>query len=131
MLTGGDIRFYDGTNESLLRVQDAQLLHRSSRERLRHLIHQEGPGPRVVVTNHAPLPDCIAPADSGKWIAGNCASDCSELTDCGRVELWIHGHVHHSIDMRRPAGTRIICNPAGALFSNSAFDENLVVVVES
>lgn len=49
------------------------------------------------------------------------------LTDSGRVTLWVHGHLHHSIDMLRPSGTRILCNPAGPRFSNAAFDESLVV----
>lgn len=131
MPTGENIRFRDGKEERPFRVQDAQELHRSSLERLRHLIGQETSLPRVVVTHHAPHPACVAPAHTGKWIAGNCASDLSELTDSGRVDLWLHGHVHHSIDMRRPGGTRILCNPAGALFSNSAFDESLVIEVVS
>jgi Icc-related predicted phosphoesterase len=131
MPTGEDIRFRDEMGERALRVQDAQQLHRDSRERLRHLIDQETSLPRVVVTHHAPHPACVAPASLGKWIVGNCASDLSELTDSGRAAVWLHGHVHHSIDMHRPGGTRILCNPAGTLFSNSAFDESQVVEVSN
>ncbi|WP_089173404.1 metallophosphoesterase [Bosea sp. AS-1] len=129
MPTGEDILFRDGMKERLFRVQDAQQLYRASRQRLRRLIEQETSLPRVVVTHHAPHPACVAPANLGKWIAGNCASDLSEPTDSGRAAVWLHGHVHHSIDMLRPGGTRILCNPAGALFSNSAFDESLVIEV--
>lgn len=129
MPTVEDIRVRDGTKERLFCLRDAQQLHRSSRERLRELFDQESALPRVVVTHHAPHPACLAPTDIGKWMAGNCASDLSELTDTARAKLWVHGHVHHSIDMRRPGGTRILCNPAGTLFSNSEFDERLVVEV--
>lgn len=131
MSTGEDIRVRDGMKELPIRVQDAQQLHRSSLDRLQHLIGEESSLSRVVVTHHAPHPACVAPADTGKWIAGNCASDLSELTDPGRAELWVHGHIHRSIDMRRPGGTRILCNPAGALFSNAAFDESLVIEVSN
>lgn len=84
-----------------------------------------------MVTHHAPLPECVAMADRGTWIAGNSASDLSNLTDVGGPELWVHGHIHRSIDMLRPGGTRILCNAAGTLFSNARFDEHLVVEIKS
>jgi hypothetical protein len=80
-------------------------------------------------THHAPHPDCIAPAQRDTWNAGNSASDLSALTDSGRAALWVHGHVHHSLDLPRPGGTRLLCNPAGAGFANLAFDENRVIAL--
>jgi Icc-related predicted phosphoesterase len=85
--------------------------------------------PLVVVTHHAPLPDCLTPAMRGAWKAGNSASDLSHLTDSGKAALWVHGHIHASKDITRPGGTRILCNPAGPRFFNPAFDEGLVVAV--
>lgn len=128
--TGEDIRVCGENLELPFTVGAARQLHFAARKRLAHLINKESPLPRVVLTHHAPLPDCVAPADNGQWIAGNSASDLSNLTDTGRVELWVHGHIHRSIDMRRPAGTRILCNAAGTLFSNPRFDEHLVVEIK-
>lgn len=128
--TGEDIRVRHGNEERPFTARDAQQLHVAARNRLAHLIDQESALPRVVVTHHAPLPDCVAKADRGKWIAGNSASDLSQLADTGRVELWVHGHIHRTINMRRPAGTRILCNPAGTLFSNPSFDEHLIVEIK-
>jgi Icc-related predicted phosphoesterase len=128
--TGEDIRVHDAAEERLFRVADAQKLHTAAREHLKDLLLEQSPLPRVVVTHHAPHPACIAPADLGTWIAGNSASDLSDLTDAGLVELWVHGHVHRTIDLRRPRGTRILCNPAGALFSNPSFVEHLVVEIK-
>lgn len=127
--TGEDIKVPCRGAERPLTVGDARQLHHVSRNRLDELISQNTDLPRVVVTHHAPLPACIASSDHGKWIAGNCASDLSTLTDTGQVQLWIHGHVHHSIDLRLPSGTRISCNPAGTMFSNTRFDERLVLEI--
>lgn len=32
--------------------------------------------------------------------------------------LWLHEHVHHSLNLTHPGDTRILRNPAGARFSN-------------
>lgn len=127
--TGEEIIVRDSNGERPFAVRDARNLHAVARERLRALLAQESALPLVVVTHHGPLVDCIAEADRGKWVAGNCASDLSALTDVGGIDLWVHGHIHRSIDLRRPSGTRVLCNPAGALFSNPSFDERLVVEI--
>ena len=85
--------------------------------------------PVVVVTHHGPHPLCLPPAHRSGWVAGNSASDLSHLTDGGRIALWVHGHVHHTVALLRPGGTRIVCNPAGPGFGNAWFREDLVVTV--
>lgn len=112
----------------LLTIGDATALHRRAVAALSAgIAADDGALPLVVVTHHAPHPDCIAPNQRGSWNAGNSASDLTALTDTGRVRLWLHGHVHHSLDLTRPGGTRILCNPAGPGFANPAFDEACVV----
>ncbi|WP_152048600.1 hypothetical protein [Aureimonas psammosilenae] len=86
-----------------------------------------GPEPLVVVTHHAPHPNCVRTEDDGTFFAGNGASDLSALLDTGRINLWVHGHVHHCVHMPVPSGTVIRCNPAGTRFSNLDFDDNLVI----
>ncbi|BCB22559.1 metallophosphoesterase [Bosea sp. ANAM02] len=134
---GGDLNLDAPTGEAIsvsaggaqrpLRISEVQVLHRRARERLSTLLEVDGNDPIVVVTHHAPHPACLRPAELGTWVGGNCASDLSELTDAGRAALWIFGHIHRNTDERRPGGTRLLSNPAGARFSNQAFDEHLVV----
>ena len=85
--------------------------------------------PVVVVTHHAPHLLCVPAAYRQHWAAGNSASDLSHLTDSGRAALWVHGHLHESVDLVRPRGTRIVCNPAGPRFGNAGFRDDLVVEV--
>lgn len=114
-----------------LTAADAAAMHRTARAKLTELIdaHDDPDVPLVVVTHHAPHPDCIDPDLLGQWPAGNGASDLGELTDAGRVALWAHGHIHDSDDRIRLGGTRIVRNPAGSRFSNAAFDDGLVIAV--
>ena len=88
-----------------------------------------GTPPLVVVTHYAPHPLCLPQAHRTGWVAGNSASDLSHLTDGGRIALWVHGHVHHTVALARPSGTRIVCNPAGPGFANPWFRKDLVVTV--
>lgn len=104
---------------------DEARLHRRT---IARVAVQDGP-PLVVVTHHAPHPLCLPEAHRTGWAAGNAASDLSALTDSGRIALWVHGHVHHRVDLVRPGGTRIVCNPAGAGFANPGFRDDLVVEV--
>lgn len=111
-------------------VGDAAALHRRARAALAaRIAESDDTLPVVVVTHHAPHPNCILPAQRATWSAGNSASDLSVLTDAGRAALWVHGHVHHSLDLTRPGGTRILCNPAGCGFANPAFDHARVVEI--
>lgn len=102
--------------------------HQVELARLTELVDQHtGPEPLVVVTHHAPHPDCVRTDDYGTFFAGNGASDLSALLDTGRIDLWVHGHVHHSVDMPVPSGTVIRCNPAGTRFGNLDFNDTLVM----
>ena len=121
-----DVRHSGGTH--LITIGDARRLHEHARARLKALL-SGAPKPLVVVTHHAPLRECLPEAIRGTWAAGNSASDLSDLVDRCGASAWIHGHIHHSVDTVRPNGTRIICNPAGPLFSNESFDESLVVTI--
>nr|WP_250807426.1 metallophosphoesterase [Neorhizobium tomejilense] len=123
-----EISHEDGTR--LITVGDAVELHQASRSKLEHLVEQADRNlPLVVVSHHAPHPDCLTEAMRNTWSAGNSASDLSPILDGDRIALWVHGHLHHSVNIVRGRATRILCNPAGPRFSNVAFDESLVVDV--
>ena len=85
--------------------------------------------PVVAVTHHAPHPLCMPEKYRRSWTAGISASDLSHLADRGDIALWVHGHIHDSIDFTRPGGTRILCNPAGRGFENPSFQDDLAVEV--
>lgn len=67
-------------------------------------------GPRVVISHHAPLADCIPPGYRGDVLSPAFASHLPQLM--GRMDLWIHGHVHEPVDLE-VAGTRVLANPGG------------------
>ena len=128
--TGEHILVQEGREERPITGRDEARMH----ERTRAVIQMAAAQPTdrrplVVVTHHAPHPLCLPPAHRTGWVAGNAASDLSDLTDTGQVALWVHGHVHHTVDLMRPGGTRILCNPAGPRFSNPRFCDDLVVAL--
>lgn len=124
--TGEAIETETGTAKLTIGATIAQ--HQVELARLAELINAHtGPEPLVVVTHHAPHPDCVRTEDHGTFFAGNGASDLSALLDTGRIDLWVHGHVHHSVHMALPSGTVIRCNPAGTRFGNPTFDDTLVM----
>lgn len=127
--TGEQIDIDHGSGTHLMTVGDMAKLHAKARLSLERLLPKSGEKPVVVVTHHAPHPVCLPASKRNRWSAGRYASDLAHLTDNGRIDLWIHGHVHETVDLVRPGGTRIICNPAGPRFSNPSFQPNLIVEV--
>ena len=112
-----------------LDVDDARALHAASRAWLAGRLAVPAAGPTVVVTHHAAHPRSLPPGVAGTAAAGEAASDLSDLAEAGLAALWVHGHLHHSVDVRLPGGTRLLCNPGGARLSNPGFDPTLVVEV--
>lgn len=112
-------------------VDDLLAVHHQQRNWLRRALAQPFDGKTVVITHHAPHPRSIGALRSRStdlaWTAY--ASDLRELLG-PPVELWIHGHVHDTLDYIA-LGTRVICNPRGYLpFEPTLnFDPTLVVEV--
>jgi predicted ATPase/Icc-related predicted phosphoesterase len=127
--TGEPIQVAADGAARLITVGDAAILHRRTRGIIEAAMARPRDGPLVVVTHHAPHPACLAPAHRTGWAAGHAASDLTALTDSGQAALWVHGHVHGTIDMTRSGGTRIVCNPAGPGFTNLAFRDDWVIEV--
>ncbi len=67
-------------------------------------------GPSVVISHHAPLAQCIPPRYRGDPLSPAFASHLERLM--GRMELWLHGHVHEPVDLIC-RGTRVVANPGG------------------
>ena len=128
--TGERIVIGQGRGAHPITGKDQADLHRATCSMIEAAVAAEDPRPLVVVTHHAPHPLCLPAAHRTGWIAGNSASDLSELLDTGRVALWVHGHIHDTIDLTHASGTRIVCNAAGPRFHNPAFREDWVIEIE-
>ncbi|WP_065814620.1 hypothetical protein [Pseudorhizobium banfieldiae] len=129
--TGELIAMADGQASRPFTLADSAAAHATAKAQMASIIEDDqDPLPLVVVTHHAPHPGCLPLDVHGTWAAGNCASDLSELTDSGKVALWVHGHIHASIDMTRPNGTRPVQSSRADVLK-SPLEESLVVEVET
>ncbi|MCJ2087006.1 metallophosphoesterase [Methylobacterium sp. E-005] len=84
----------------------------------------------VVVTHHAPSGRSIVGPLLGAPLNPTRASRLDDLVARTRPLLWVHGHVHASLDYRID-GVRVLCNPRGRGGGNDAFDPGLVVEIPS
>ncbi len=111
------------------RPEEALGLHEASRAFLDAVL-RETPGglPQVVVTHHGPAPASVAPVFAGDPLNPAFVSDLGPMIEDRRPALWVHGHVHASLDYVH-AATRVICNPRGYGSENPAFRADLVVEV--
>jgi predicted phosphodiesterase len=127
------------TPEGVLQTVQTLEDHRASRRWLSKELAESFEGKTVVVTHHAPHPLSVHPQFLGDPVNGGFVSDLSELMS--NVDLWIHGHGHHSFDYRVDR-CRVVSNPAGYVrnswnvesiqefeFENKAFVRDLVIEV--
>lgn len=116
-----------------LRPSDTQRWHFIERTWLEARLAEPFEGPTVVITHMAPSVRSISNEYRGDILSAAFASNLDHLVEL--ASLWIHGHVHASMDYRIGNG-RVICNPLGyprrrgeGPPENLAFDPNLVVEV--
>lgn len=84
--------------------------------------------PLVVVSHYPPSPGIPSFAALSRLPAGSIGSGRVDLPTLGAA-LWVHGHVHRSVDFIDGHGTRIVCNARGGHGANVAFDPGFVVYV--
>ncbi len=89
-------------------------------------------GPTVVITHFAPARGSIATQFAGSPLNACFVSDLEPQILRWKPALWLHGHVHHSVDYR-VGDTRVVANPRGytpnGVLENENFDPLLVVEV--
>lgn len=71
-----------------------------------------GPGPRVVITHHAPSWRSNHPRFVNSDISGGFCSDLEGLIQQRHPNLWIHGHTHDPWDYH-VGDCRVVCNARG------------------
>ena len=79
------------------------------------------PSKTVIVTHHAPHPKSIPTRFAAELLSAAYASDLTRLM--GKAGLWIHGHMHHSIDYV-VNGTRVVANPRGYTHKNGGLENS-------
>jgi predicted phosphodiesterase len=81
-----------------------------------------------VITHHLPSYKCVD--QKYKDNPNNCfwASSLDHLMEKYKIDYWIHGHTHASVDTKIH-NTRVICNPRGYGAENDTFDYNYTIKV--
>lgn len=69
-------------------------------------------GPTIVVTHHAPSRLSVHQTYKRDPTSAAFASHLDDLIAEAGPSLWVHGHMHHSLDYRI-GRTRVVCNPRG------------------
>lgn len=125
--------------------QKACELHAQSKQYLQQTLRQASL-PCIVITHFAPsfaahhtMP---MTAESNHWhkqigantdLKGLYASDLDDLILASSPLLWIHGHIHQSLDYKVGA-TRLVCNPRGYCHNraklNRAFSATQVITID-
>ncbi|MCE8027808.1 metallo-dependent phosphatase [Halomonas daqingensis] len=108
--------------------EESRRLHAESLAWLEAELARPFDGPRVVISHHAPLSECIPPRYRGDALSPAFASHLPGLM--GRMDLWIHGHVHEPVDAVC-GDTRILANPGGypGEFEPPLFVNDLIVEI--
>jgi Icc-related predicted phosphoesterase len=128
---GWGMRWANGTSADArhgLRAEVLRRRHQRSRTFLEGEMSMPFDGPTVVVTHHAPHPNSVSAPFAGAVSSETYASDLTSVIEAGRPDLWIHGHMHASVDYV-VGDTRIVANPRGFGRENPDFDPGFVVEV--
>ena len=97
--------------ENYFTVLDSIRMHDESVEWLEKKLKREPfAGKTVVISHHAPSYQSVLPRYAKDLLSACFASKLDHLL--GFSELWIHGHMHDSLDYEAK-GTRVVCNPRG------------------
>lgn len=114
--------------------KDSIDLHNASVKWLTDRLDDPFSGSTIVMTHHAPSYRSVVPRYQNDLLSACFASSLDRLMDGRKVDLWVHGHMHNSLDYEIN-GTRILCNPRGYTRfeggeENSNFNPDLVISLE-
>ncbi len=104
--------------------------HKQSRFYIGEVLREPFDGPKIVVTHHAPSELSIHPRWRNHPLTPAYASRLEYLIFDRKPALWLHGHLHDSVDYVLD-DTRVVCNPRGYVGHelNDHFDPGLVLEV--
>jgi predicted phosphodiesterase len=115
-----------------LRPADTARVHARHRGWLEQRLSEPFDGRTVVITHMAPSARSVISPFVGDPLSAAFASNLDHLVE--RADLWIHGHMHTSLDYRI-GRCRVVCNPLGYLTragtpENRGFNPDLVIELE-
>ena len=105
---------------------------KGQRERLRRLLAELSPGPRIIVTHY---PVCLADGHrrENRWRGIRDLDEVVKIAAEGKVAAWLHGHRHHSFFL--PGSERapfpVICVGSGTQTNRWSYNEYLVDASQS
>lgn len=91
---------------------DAERIHKLTIAFLESELAKPFDGVTVVTTHHAPSILSIPTEHQEHLLSAAYASDLKEFIITHQPALWVHGHIHSTLDYRI-GRTRIVCNPRG------------------
>lgn len=114
--------------------KDSIEIHMRSVAWLKARLDEPFAGATIVMTHHAPSYESVVERFKGDLLSACFASNLDHLMDGSKVDLWVHGHMHDSLDYY-VNGVRVMCNPRGYCRyeggeENDAFNPALLVSVE-
>ena len=95
--------------------EDSVTLHQWSLNWLQTKLDEPFDGKTVVVTHHLPSMLSVPGRFKDSLLSACFASNLDHMF--GKMDLWIHGHTHDSVDYT-VNGTRVVCNPRGYALCN-------------
>lgn len=96
----------------ILEPSDTQALYYEAQQFLTDALAQPWAGETVVITHHAPVPECVVPKYAGDSLNENFHCNLNYMIAENDIAFWLHGHMHDSIFIEQD-GTVIVCNPRG------------------
>lgn len=120
---------HEGAKYAFSPARSAEL-HKLSLDWLSAKLDEPFDGKTVVVSHHLPSMQSVERKFKRSLLSACFASNLDHLF--GKMELWIHGHTHSSMDYE-VNNTRVICNPRGYAMDgnieNHRFDKNMLIEV--
>ncbi|MGK7928291.1 MAG: metallophosphoesterase [Spirulina sp.] len=114
---------------SRLRSRDTAMIHHKSFSWLKANFSRSDTSKTVVITHHAPSAKSVPSPYLQDILTAAYASHLDRAIAESHVNLWIHGHLHHSVDYYI-GNTRIVANPRGYPEEfNPQFDPEFIIEI--
>lgn len=110
------------------RPQEARMLHLQARSYIENELAKAFDGATIVLTHMAQTIDAVEPLFRDTLVSAAYASNLLSLIDQHQPHLWISGHTHYSMDLRRGC-SRLLSNPCGYPGENKHFAPLLTIDV--